>query len=221
MENQQIICWQKQENSLNTILLPSTYQGNQEVHISISSPACWSRHINKFFSDQSHGIQESDPSSKQTLKTNFVANCCMQLSRKTMKKMLGKLNIGHVNNVIKLYYYTKMWLCVNDILSFCVTLYNWLVFNKCTMRFIMSLRGKKSILWNEWGIPAHDMKNWQRNQTTTRHRFGEYNFVSKLKIWDRRTDTSTSWVAPQLKMICTHTNKTRKDLDYHKNQERW
>ena len=53
----------------------------------------------------------------KNLKTNFVANCCMQLSRKTMKKTLGKLNIGHVNNVIKLYYYTKMWLCVNVLIS--------------------------------------------------------------------------------------------------------
>ena len=52
----------------------------------------------------------------KNVKTNFVANCCMQLSRKTMKKTLGKLNIGHVNN-IKLYHYTKMWLCVNVLIS--------------------------------------------------------------------------------------------------------
>ena len=54
------------------------------------------------------------------------------------------------------------------------------------------------------------MKYWQTNQTTTlptiempRQRFGEYIFVSELKIWDRQTDrqtdTGTSWFAPQIK----------------------
>ena len=76
------------------------------------------------------------------------------------------------------------------------------------------------IVWNEWGIPDHDMK--QTNQTTTlptidlpRHRFGEYNFVN-LGTAGHRTDRHQTDSRHPYKqdhvLSCSATKNTQKTL---------